>query len=1017
MEISVFKHVKRTLSSSERVILFNILEQSSGLPHYHFTAFNESYIDDNLITKSKIVPVLIKQLLPYIRSVSRDKKHGIPIQLDNVIANIPAKEQFFISGLQFRTQKKKVVSFVFRDEKDAIEKLHQMIDYINFKKSYTPLPKTILEVYETSEKTKRKYVFNEDIKHIDDVYTNKLGPIISNNLQLTLSNALDIIYGRLWLAYCNTIIKGPKHPDTLSLLEDETHIQDRNKMIKRHENMFNNIKHIQHAKDAIGYEMFNKYKLSEKEQKIIDLVYVSKKKNDILSMNNKCKHLGLVRRFLSGQEVDELKDIMDRSKSDVITCKLCKFNILCPHYFDGGDLIKNYTDGIPINNSYFCKYCGESVVTIFAEDNIAFDGVSMYDIEQSPFKDMVWKNVRMNITSHMDVSKITNPNTLVNSISSLIYDHIHGEYIRQSSIKTNTIDNINNIMYLFISIYTIAAMMKLAPHKKYSISFKKHAYKTRNHLFRFCLELLTNTKQNLVDKISNITADSIPPIFAKAYKALDIDGISTDYVVKAQEPMYIVGGVVYQYLYYAHKKHKSSLKYTNIKHILGVELQDVPSLKHITEHATMPDDWATVGATGATGATGVDQSYAYCSFKHFMSYVNNKLYTLPTIKNPQHEEHRSDFLKLQESYRKISTQTQKRFNIRNNISYKKDHGVFIYQKIPWSYIYCEDGRKHKFNIYIYEDKTEISPSTVNKWILGVDKNKQLIQKKIVDVKCSVCKSVWSKLGPGTKIPLTIIENDKIADFYTFYTFKCIVEGIHTFENDVCTKCGITPQFIQSRDKSFYSKHKFVKEKQNIVFTKHSKKPVIKYPKWKALNEPMSQIASILHLPSSALNNIGRPTGAGAETTMAHILCLNTYVNMVIIEYELLRNGTKLAPGLSSFKKEWNINFSKFPDISFEHRKYENLDIQYNYTLYTFSDFLRGVYSSFKENSPEYKAGVAVVRYFIDKILTTEKLIGTVAIMEDTNDDIVDVESAKMASATAGEVFEPDIDEFAMNNNL
>ena len=69
-EISIFRPLaaKKTLTKTERTILFEHLELDAGIPHYHFEAFNDT--EDRILSetrfKSDIPALLIKRNIDHI---------------------------------------------------------------------------------------------------------------------------------------------------------------------------------------------------------------------------------------------------------------------------------------------------------------------------------------------------------------------------------------------------------------------------------------------------------------------------------------------------------------------------------------------------------------------------------------------------------------------------------------------------------------------------------------------------------------------------------------------------------------------------------------------------------------------------------------------------------------------------------------------------------------------------------------------------------------------------------------
>jgi transcription elongation factor Elf1 len=124
------------------------------------------------------------------------------------------------------------------------------------------------------------------------------------------------------------------------------------------------------------------------------------------------------------------------------------------------------------------------------------------------------------------------------------------------------------------------------------------------------------------------------------------------------------------------------------------------------------------------------------------------------------------------------------------------------QNIPYSLLYDENGIKHNWDIYCYEDEE-----------LTID---QLLKKDswndpILDVKCSICNIKKSETGKldNKKIEKSLRAIAEFDVFFIFYQSRCPEGKLHEWGGHICKKCGLDVKFITNRDaqsKDYYKKY-------------------------------------------------------------------------------------------------------------------------------------------------------------------------------------------------------------------
>ena len=186
----------------------------------------------------------------------------------------------------------------------------------------------------------------------------------------------------------------------------------------------------------------------------------------------------------------------------------------------------------------------------------------------------------------------------------------------------------------------------------------------------------------------------------------------------------------------------------------------------------------------------------YESYNLFHEYIT-KLYN--------RKEYNEFLIKLN-NFKKIEHRiylVKKFFNLNSYFYFSAKHSTKYKKKdIKISELYDENGRKHKWDIYCYEDE-ELTIKELLK--------KDSWSDPLLDVKCSICNIRQSntKTLDCNKIEKALKASYTIDTFFIFYQTRCPEENLHNFENNICTKCGIKYTFMTNKDENsrqYYNKY-------------------------------------------------------------------------------------------------------------------------------------------------------------------------------------------------------------------
>ena len=590
---------------------------------------------------------------------------------------------------------------------------------------------------------------------------------------------------------------------------------------------------------------------------------------------------------------------------------------------------------------------------------------TMSNMDMDPYMSVIWKEVVHILTTYVKFKNTVNYKILVNSITSVLRPEMGMILVNLSKVKINSSDNIKDIMDIYITCYTMALVVNMilknygqislvkqytggsSKKSKHSrlIKYKrktKSKFIEKNHvsaipiqrnqdgyeadidrsydntqliiggddktdqtritdLLNNALLLILRIKNVNINKLNNMSVDSIKPILLKAYKwvtSLKTDKLNSDIVDRGGGQIDIYNDNICNYIKYVLKMnnmYQSSQKSINnkldLKNILGRTMpeivDDFKKDKSIYETANEGHQWVD---------TDIGK-YKYNSYICMLEYIKNKLYLRDRFDN------NSEFGIHMNKYKYLKTIEE-----LIHIDYKINT-LMPFNAIPMTIInsmndfdpdkfridklYDNKGKKHKFDIYIYQKsnnrgvlsgpKKEYTKSDIIKWMADKD-TKKISEFKywfIIDEKCSICGDLLSQTK-NISVDKEISKYDNIVNFYEYYNNKCPKFDIHNYDNVVnssnkrntinekqCIKCNLTKNKIDNLDISYYDKYKSLYEKSQIELHRlHqvdvkvlSQKVIItqkqnKYPKWVISTTNIADISKKFGIKYNVWINLG-----------------------------------------------------------------------------------------------------------------------------------------------------------------
>lgn len=1109
-DIKIFKpRSQKSLTQLERRIVFEQLEQDSGIEKYHFENFNvleEQFIKEQptFTELPSVLLIKLKNNVILITKKASSKKYSISTQFNVRMSTknedmskgviIPKDKQINVIGIVFGTNmllenifdysykgiskkhmilsgltdlmignkytqsltelsldnKKLIV--LFKHKEHALKSLRLLQKYMYFVKYFytqnllymnsilsNTKPYDIIKPTKNNESKLDKEKYSTFVKTLNSIYSNTL--ISHDNKKILL---MDIYNGGLWDIYQLIKIRGLDSESVQNIIDEKKRLSEKrshqlNKQAKLNTALLLNVK-----KNNVSLELFKKpyLSLSEKEKSVVDLTHEKRLAFEEQSKSNNCIHIKILTKTMKSSKPgrpfntyawEGLKKLIPKNEEDkLLQCNICKFLVLCPHHYDlfeyrqnnrtnittdsqfRRNLMFKYADKTPIDNVIYCKICGEMLIKKYNEQHAKFIQGKFVEIayEQDEIQSMVWKNVKNVIQYSVNFNIITDVNLLTSNITSTILPFIKEKIMRLEQNKTRDYEQTQDMTHLYVFLYTYAMLVRIMSHYPKDLFFKKGNYKklggqetinikTLQYLLKHALEIILRNKQSLINKLPKINNASVKALFITAFKNVSRLNISAGIVGK-NIPEHIITNVVYKYLLYALRKHDTIIQEQDIKKVLGVSFDELNNLEYMLDKAKIPNNWKSNTYNPVIDKDQVENynNYVNGSFQHFIMFVKNKIYTHP-LNSLEREAHENEYMKLL-VYENFIFNKARNYIRKPMYAYGKiNYGVYVYKKIPLNEIFCKNGIKHLFNIFIYKAQNttiEISDKNIHEYMFDKKQNNTLQTMELVDVKCSKCFVLKSKTNTINQrdISDSLDVINSMKSFYNLYIFKCPVQNIHIFKKNKCIQCGATKQILTGKDAIYYEKYKknfqeYIarEQKVEITQTRQKQKPIEKLT-WTKNDEYISRLAAIMKVSENLVLSIGLVEGNNYNSFLAgelnsnryesQLLQVESYVNNIFIDYEKLRND-KASKTLELFQDNWeDIDFSKFPDIVTDYHdlktKYagNTLQLKINFNLTKLSQSLITIHTAFKDNEQYEHAAHALVKYLFDSIILTEKSV-------------------------------------------
>lgn len=442
---------------------------------------------------------------------------------------------------------------------------------------------------------------------------------------------------------------------------------------------------------------------------IVEVEYKRIEKYTDALYNNNCPHLQIEASMRSTEVIserhaayNELRRYIPENErglsrgipTEMISCSVCKFPLICPHVRDLYELEKNkrsddeirefinkYSGNAPVDRHYYCRICGEPISDSTELDvTVAFaKGVEPdYHYADDELRDFIWQEASSLVRGFTEFKGVqTNKfiNKFVGTIVNNVYEFVAAIEKKIIKAKTSSMDDIQNKRKLYTIIYVIAFLVKVIGDNPDRIRFairrndKKSGVEGTfskepvGKLLGYAFKIIMSSQNVLISRIEGMSDTVVQNSLLKAFKVITslLTGKAGVPQVKDEEiittllldPLYwyIVDAGVRTKLGVGAMSHPSVAAYKKLrdsyldpKVSLGRDIKTMEKSAYVFEGINEPtfsrgstDAFVQLMEKGTADKdvfveNGLYPGYWEKSFQHVFEYIHSRMYTLPLWK-------------------------------------------------------------------------------------------------------------------------------------------------------------------------------------------------------------------------------------------------------------------------------------------------------------------------------------------------------------------------------------------------
>jgi len=569
--------------------------------------------------------------------------------------------------------------------------------------------------------------------------------------------------------------------------------------------------------------------LADSERKVIEAELSTREKYMRALISNRCPHLKLIRAEPTPDMIKALETFVGEApKGQFVQCKVCKFDLICPHLLTKYRLqvsrakeseiraaIAQYSSMRADNGNIYCNQCGE-IISVDIAEYTAIPNIANMDDEET--NEMVWSEAILVIRS-MKFPALIVLSKLISAMKSAIYPLVFDMFKRVEKSKTSLSDEIKAKKKIYTAVYVTAWLIKFAlENKQLGITFKDFTAPSGKELpamIKRGVEVLVQFHNITLKQTSGMDAKFILEAVITAYKSISADTrVDVTEHFSAESMRWLVDSdTIIDMLYRmdcmtSKRIPKNNDKSKSLERLLGGHKFAAPVRGQKKQTGTVVFANAMRPKMGGSRASIVMKSWA-----DILNNIKNGLHLVGGYVNielkrdgPVETKMTDDYATAMSAWETL-TKEETKLNEARSWLYMRPYSTPIPPDGPWGHFpgfsrrriwtlaappigayYDEDGREHKWTIAVLSDGTERKIADINSSGAPFDNS------LVVDYKCAICgitRTTAREALDSEKVTSAIEKREMATNLFRFYSFRCPKAEIHEMVDGKCKLCGYT----------------------------------------------------------------------------------------------------------------------------------------------------------------------------------------------------------------------------------
>ena len=573
--------------------------------------------------------------------------------------------------------------------------------------------------------------------------------------------------------------------------------------------------------------------LSKEDRRLVEIDI--KIQNDIVSSfeNNKCEHVKVLKdvdfsktRDQQAMALSQVEKLMinKNTEDDLIKCKVCKLNLICPHVYEKlhmeikgmpfgkikAGLEKFASKRTSTDDIYttYCRICGGYISFTIPGDQdtyaLPFTNVDLEDYTQFVSAE-IYK-----FCNGLKFDALISSQTLIRIGLNTILPMIAGidNDIVKSKRKATNLDDIRVKLYIKILVY--AFMLRITTLKELQGQIRP---KKGSITFAYVYERLMRNIQDDIRDLSDISAEFILSKLKQYYLSLKVslghgktDDDPKNILVKrliTTDPTYRIArlaAVIDKKIPLRFKDTQENMK-REIETVLGQNMSIIFSKKPGLFSKIFTPTRAIRGAgRGGLFRGFIDGGRLSTSKVIHLKEVDDTYFLYWRYMNLDQRDPKAvaeyyDLLSMSNKTTTTSPQYRILSSLEEGLGQTTiDITVFA------NAVFDENGNRHIWNRYSFGGEFYS--------LSDLHRDPNLVTDRLVDLKCSVCgitKSSINKID-SQKVIATLRNKSLVDRVVSHFNFVCPLGGIHEYANGRCKKCQYSKTMSESEKLDFTQRY-------------------------------------------------------------------------------------------------------------------------------------------------------------------------------------------------------------------